>query len=215
MQKELKVLNEMLDIFSRNGEYLGVESRDFCHSGKANVYHKAVLIWFKNSKGEILVTKRAMNKKQYPGKWEMSAAGHVDAGESPLDTCVREIKEELGIDIEKEKIEYLTEWIIDEELELAQVYLVRKDIPINNMCIEREELDDIKWLSYNEFVKLLYSDEFCDYENKEHKMASKSELCSQSESTLATGDFANHNFRTSKDNISTMNLERHKLLRRK
>ena len=52
-------------------------------------------------------------------------------------------------------------------------------------------------------------------ENKEHKMASKSELCSQSESTLATGDFANHNFRTSKDNISTMNLERHKLLRRK
>ena len=52
-------------------------------------------------------------------------------------------------------------------------------------------------------------------ENKERQNASKSELCSQSELTSATGDSANYNFRTSKDNISTMNLERHKLLRRK
>ena len=37
-----------------------------------------------------------MNKKQYPGKWEMAAAGHVDAKEKPMDTCLREIKEELG-----------------------------------------------------------------------------------------------------------------------
>jgi len=52
-------------------------------------------------------------------------------------------------------------------------------------------------------------------DNMEHQKASKSELFSQSGSTSATGDSADHNFRTSKDNTSTMNLERHKLLRRK
>lgn len=51
-------------------------------------------------------------------------------------------------------------------------------------------------------------------ENKERQNASKSMPCSQSESTLATGASANNNFRTSKDNTSAMNLERHKLLRR-
>ena len=52
-------------------------------------------------------------------------------------------------------------------------------------------------------------------ENKERQNASKSMPCSQSASTSATGDSVGHNFRTSKDNTSTMNLERHKLLRRK
>ena len=160
---------EMLDIFDINGNYLGERSRDFCHKDNPGVYHKAVLVWFKNSDGEILVTKRGMNKKQYPGKWEMAAAGHVDAGEEPIQTCLREVKEELGIELKEEEVDYLTEWLIQEEWELAQIYLVKKDIPLENITIQKEEIDEVKWMKYNDFVNLLFSSLFCEYENNQYK----------------------------------------------
>lgn len=162
-------MDELLDIFDQNGNHLGSKPRSFCHSINPGVYHKSVLIWFKNSLGEILVTKRNINKKQYPGKWEMAAAGHVDANENPIDTCVREIKEELSLDVKKEDIKYLTEWKIEEEWELAQIYLVNIDVSVDDIKVEKEEIDDVKWLNYDDFKRLLFSNDFCEYENKEYK----------------------------------------------
>lgn len=162
-------MKEMLSVFSRDGKYIGSRTRNFCHSENPGVYHKSVFIWFINSKGEVLVTKRNQNKKQYPGKWEMAVAGHVDDGETIVDTCLREIKEELGINVLKDEIQYLTEWIIDEEWELAQIYLVKKDVDLKDITLEEDELDDVKWLNYNDFLDLLYSDKFCEYKNKEYK----------------------------------------------
>ena len=162
-------MEELLDIFTRDGKYLGYNTRSFCHQDNVDVYHKCVFVWFINSNNEILVSKRNINKKQYPGKWQMAVAGHVDKDESVLVTAIRETKEEIGIDINEDEISYLREWIIDEQRELAQIYLVNKDISIADIKIEKEEFDEIKWLEYNEFVKLFYSDEFCEYEDKGYK----------------------------------------------
>jgi len=42
-----------------------------------------------------------MNKDEQPGKWDSSAAGHVDSGEGYLDCAAREIDEELGIVVDQ------------------------------------------------------------------------------------------------------------------
>jgi len=52
--------------------------------------------------------------------------------------------------------------------ELVQVYLLKRDIDIKDIKLQVEEVECVKWLSYEEFTKLLYSEEFCNHA-KEYK----------------------------------------------
>ena len=156
-------MEEMLDIFDINGNFLGSKPRSFCHSENPGVYHKPVWIWIINSQGQILVQKRALTKKKSPGKWDMPSAGHVDAGETCLSGCVRETNEELGLRVDEKDFIFLKEFINKRGWELAQVYLLKTDTRIEDMRIQIEEVECVKWLNYEEFNKLLYSDEFCNH----------------------------------------------------
>ena len=157
-------MEEMLDTFDINGNFLGVKTRVFCHSENPGVYHKSVWIWIINDEGEILVQKRSKLKKKSPGKWDMPSAGHVDAGETCIETCIRETKEELGIKCKPEEFKLLKGFLNQRGWELAQVYLLKKNFKIEDMILQKEEVEKVMWLRYDEFVKLLYSEDFCNHE---------------------------------------------------
>lgn len=161
-------MEEMLDTFDINGNFLGAKTRSFCHSENPGVYHKPVWIWIINNKGEILVQKRALTKKKSPGKWDMPSAGHVDAGESCLTACVRETEEELGLKVKPNDFIFLKEWLNQKGWEIVQIYLLKNNTSEEDFILQTEEVEQVKWLGYNEFVKLLYSNEFCNHE-KEYK----------------------------------------------
>lgn len=154
-------MEEMLDTFDIDGNFVGVKPRSFCHAENPGVYHKPVWIWIVNSKGQILVQKRAKTKKKSPGKWDMPSAGHVDAGETCLSGCVRETYEELGIKTTEEDFVFLKQFVNHRGWELVQVYLLKVDIDVENIKLQAEEVECVRWFSYDEFVSLLYSDEFC------------------------------------------------------
>lgn len=61
-----------------------------------------VWIWRRDSSGEIeiLLQRRAANKRTWPGRYDISAAGHIDLGETPLIAALREAKEEINLDID-------------------------------------------------------------------------------------------------------------------
>ncbi len=161
-------MEELLDTFDINGNFVGIKPRSFCHSENPGVYHKVVWIWIVNSKGEILVQKRAKTKKKSPCKWDMPSAGHIDAGETCLTGCIRETYEELGIKAEEKDFIFLQEFVNQRGWELAQVYLLKKDIDTKDIKLQAEEVECVKWLPYNDFVSLLYSDDFCNHA-KEYK----------------------------------------------
>jgi 16S rRNA (adenine1518-N6/adenine1519-N6)-dimethyltransferase len=60
------------------------------------IAHRVVRIFLFNTRGEILLQKRSMDKGSYPGLWDQSVAGHVDVGEEYDDAALREMKEEMG-----------------------------------------------------------------------------------------------------------------------
>lgn len=62
------------------------------------IVHRIAEVFLVNSKGELLIQKRALHVIGSPGRWNASSAGHVDIGESYLETAIRETKEEIGID---------------------------------------------------------------------------------------------------------------------
>ena len=61
-------------------------------------YHLVVHVWIKNVKGEYLISQRAANRPTFPLQWEC-VGGSVIAGESSLNGALREVKEEVGLDL--------------------------------------------------------------------------------------------------------------------
>lgn len=159
-------MEEIFDVYTRDGKYLGTKTKSFCHSENPGVYHKPVWIWIINSKNEILVQKRAACKKNHPNKWDMPSAGHVDAGEKIIDGAIRETFEELGVKTMAEDYEFICEYIDDKSYEIAQVYLLNLDLNIDEFKLQQEEVAEVKWLSFEEFKKLFYSDEFVRFDDE-------------------------------------------------
>ena len=161
-------MEEKFDIYSRDGKYLGVRTSSECHSPNPGFYHKPAWTWAYNSNGEILVQKRSINMKNFPGYWDMPCAGHIDAGETPKSGAIREAKEELGIDINEEDMEFMFEYIEDLTWEIGQVFFFKLDKKESELVLQEEEVEKVKWLNFEDFIKLLYSDKFVPLD-KEYK----------------------------------------------
>ena len=156
-------MEEILDIYTRDGEYLGSKPKSVCHSSNPGFYHKPVWIWIINNRGEILLQKRAKTKKNFPDLWDMPSAGHVEAGENPIVGAIRETEEELGLKTTENDYLYVGEFIADISWELAQIYLLKTDKEISDMKLQIEEVAEVKWVSLEEFKNLFYSNEFVPF----------------------------------------------------
>lgn len=146
-------MEEYVDVLDEDGFLTGrTILKSIAH--RDGVWHPCVHIWIYNDKGEILMQKRAMTKAVYPGVWDISAAGHVAAGETMEEAALREIKEELGKDEEainlKEIFIYKASHNTPEGLKIREFYyifLLRCNDPIESFTKQDEEVDDLKFIS--------------------------------------------------------------------
>ncbi|MDR1696839.1 MAG: NUDIX domain-containing protein, partial [Rickettsiales bacterium] len=154
-------MSEYFDILDDNGLKTGkTKLRNEVH--RDGDWHKAVHIWIVNDKNEILLQKRAPNKDSHPNMWDISSAGHLTAGDNSLDGAVREIQEELGIDIAKEDFQLLgtlkraskyTPTFINNEFD--DVYLVRLSLDICKVKLQECEVSAIKYVSVPELKNMI------------------------------------------------------------
>lgn len=161
----LKVITveEIFDVYTRDGKYIGTKEKSLCHTKNPGCYHKPVWIWIVNSENKILVQKRAKTKKNHPNEWDMPSAGHVITGETSIEGAIRETYEELGVKTIPSDYKFICEYIFDKKYELAQVYLLKLDLNMNDFKLQKEEVAEVKWLTYNEFKDLFYSKEFVPF----------------------------------------------------
>ena len=94
---------EIIDLVDENDEVIGQATKEEAHEN--GLYHRISAMIITNDKGQIAMQKRAKNYFG-GGLLDHSAAGHLSSGESYEDNAVREIKEELGIEINLKKIIY-------------------------------------------------------------------------------------------------------------
>lgn len=89
---------EMLDLVDDQDEVVGVMERNEVYAkGLSNF--RVINVFLKNSNGELFIPRRQMNKRLFPGGLDVSAGGHVSSGETYLEACKKEVREELNIDI--------------------------------------------------------------------------------------------------------------------
>lgn len=91
---------EVFDVVDDQDHVIGQCPRHEVHA--RNLRHRAVHILIQNNNGEWFLQKRSPWKDMNPSLWDSSAAGHVDAGETYLEAAKREVREELGLNLEPE-----------------------------------------------------------------------------------------------------------------
>jgi len=158
-------MEEIFDVYTRDGKYIGQKEKSNCHSENPGCYHKPVWIWIINDSNKILIQKRAKCKKNNPNLWDMPSAGHVFAGETIIEGAIRETAEELGIETVSDDYKFLFEYIWDESFEIAEVFLLKKNIEISSVKLQKHEVSEVKWVNYEEFKKIFYSNEFVLFPN--------------------------------------------------
>ena len=124
--------HEMIDQYNLRGEKIGVVDKANAH--KLGLWHKSVHVWIINDNNEILLQYRCKDKKLYPDTWDCSFAGHIGTGETSVEAVLREGKEEIGIDVNIDKLEYIftnKEILKYENIdsrEFVDIYLLRQNV---------------------------------------------------------------------------------------
>ena len=127
-------------------------------------YHLIVHVWIRNSKGEYLISQRAANRPTFPLMWEC-VGGSVIKGESSLEGALREVKEEVGLDLDKESGKILFSKIRGSDAryesetfnDIMDVWLFPYDGELQLEAATTDEVADCKWMTVSE-IKELYEE---------------------------------------------------------
>src|SRR5689334_15155032 len=98
-------MTEILDIYDEDIKWLGTKDRAAVH--RDGDWHKVFHCWIayrdSDKRDYLVVQRRGPNTQTFPNLLDITAAGHYQAGESIRDG-VREVREELGIDVDFDKL---------------------------------------------------------------------------------------------------------------
>lgn len=92
--------------------------------------------------------------------------GHVEEGESELETAKREVKEEVGLDVEISTVKrYTLNYIIKEEIDKTSVFYFAK--PKNEIIkMQESEIENVRWCTFEEAIELLTFEDWKEMLNK-------------------------------------------------
>lgn len=128
-------------------------------------YHLAAELWLVNSKSQILVQQRSMNCEILPGIWGLTT-GRMVSGEDTRSGCVREAYEELGIRLDGDKLRLVDRIVRSDGTHLIwDVYCARlpDDLTPDMFHLQREEVNQIKWVTQEEFHKMVRDKQLFKY----------------------------------------------------
>ena len=153
---------EYWDICDQNGHMTGekiVKGGEF----KDGQYHFAAEAWIVNEKGEFLVQQRSQSCEILPGAWALTT-GRMIAGEDTRTGCRREMKEELGLDIQDSQLTHLVRFRRSDWTHLIwDIYLVRLYGGIHTFHLQEKEVAQVKFVSSLEMKKLIDNKEIYVY----------------------------------------------------
>jgi isopentenyldiphosphate isomerase len=143
---------EHIDVYNANLEHVGIMDRIEAH--REGQWHRTFHCWIVSSEagGRVLFQKRSDSVRNFPGLLDVSAAGHLEAGE-PVQAGLREVTEELGLEAELRDLRYLGERVEvadqangQRNREYQSIYLYSCDLPLADYSASAEEVAALVWL---------------------------------------------------------------------
>ena len=155
---------ERVDLYDENRVPLGITAERHEHRKKkgSGAYRMVVHICIFNSRGRLLIQQRSMEKDAFPGKWDVSAAGGVAAGETSRQGAEREVREELGYTLDLTGVR--PSMTVNYDGGFDDFYLVvRDDLQPETLVLQEEEVSAVRWAAEEEVLAMLEQGEFIRY----------------------------------------------------
>lgn len=155
-------MEETFDIYTIDNKATG-ETAPRAQAHRKALWHRTVHIWVQNEEGALLLQKRADDKDSHPSLWDISAAGHIPAGETIINAALRECEEELGLILQPEdlvKIGTTTQHFDFPENEFydrehVTLFLVQTTLTIEAFTPQLEEVSALRYISSNELEQAI------------------------------------------------------------
>lgn len=153
---------EYLDIVDEQGQPTGeIVSRTLAHT--EGIRHRTAHIWIvrrKNEHFQVLMQKRAMSKDSFPGKYDTSSAGHIQAGVNHLHPACGSLRKSWA-STPNRRIWNLPDAIhgnfaeefhgkIFRDNEIAFVYIYQQPVDIETLVLQKEEVESVRWFDLEE-----------------------------------------------------------------
>lgn len=145
--------NDHVVLVDRQNNVLGTAPKLETHNENTPL-HRGFSLFLFNSKGELLLQQRSRMKKTWALAWSNSVCGHPMLNESNPDAAKRRLRFELGLNVDNVQIvlpdfSYRAEMngVVENELCPVMVAFTDEEPKLN-----RDEVEDIKWINWQEFV---------------------------------------------------------------
>lgn len=144
---------EILQVFDADGNPTHGLPRSVVKSEPRIFWCAVVNIWLINEEGKIACSKRSMEVKGNPGKWQTYFGGHLKENQSYIEAVIAEMKEEVGLKIEEDRLFFVSKTSDERYLTHAEnyIYLLDGDDCLINFV--DGEVVEMKWMTLDEYQK--------------------------------------------------------------
>lgn len=154
-------MDEYIDIVNKEGVPTGKsELKSVIHQN--GFYHNTAHVWLYTEQGDILLSQRSAKKTICPLIWDVSVAGHIDAGETIVSAAIRETKEEIGLVITEKDLKKIGVFECFQSYdngikdnEFHNTFICELKIPLSELILQEEEVEALKLVSFADFGLLL------------------------------------------------------------
>ena len=151
---------ELVDLYDENRLPLGRTGERFAPRGPGE--HRLVVhVCVFDSQDRMLIQHRTEGKRIWPGRWDVSVGGGVDAGEHSREAAERECREELGWEVSLAGIR--PSITVHFPGGVDDYYLIDRDIPEEELQLQEEEVSAVRWASLPEILDMVNVGLFIPY----------------------------------------------------
>ena len=127
-------------------------------------YRMVVHVCIFNSKGEMLIQKRADDIVRWPSYWDISVGGGARAGDTSRQAAERETAEEIGLSIDFSDLRPVITVNFSDGFD--DFYTIEKDISLEDLNLQTEEVTDAKWATQKEIEDMIDEGSFIPYQKE-------------------------------------------------
>lgn len=149
---------EILDIYNKEGERKGITVFRGEYINPDD-YILVSHIYIYNENKEFLIQRRSWKKKVNSGKWDITG-GAVKAGETSKEAAIRETREEIGLEIPRERLKFIHRHVSIKHI--VDIYFVKLDFSIKDCKLQEEEVAEVKLVPLENLVDVLHRSDFQD-----------------------------------------------------
>lgn len=151
---------ELVDLYDENRVPLGRTGERSAPKGPGE-YRTVVHVCVFDSRGRLLIQQRAPEKFIWPGLWDVSVGGGVDAGETSRQGAEREFREELGYPLDLTGLRPSVTVNFDGGFD--DFYLLTEDLDLEELTLQAEEVQSVRWAALEEILDMADGGTFIPY----------------------------------------------------